>query len=79
VTNLQKRRAGLPDFLTRVLVDVLLAHVGAPVLDKLLLNQVDLIECHQDLRYGGHEIRVDDSDEALNAAEEGLLMLLARA
>ena len=73
---LEERLTSLPNLLARLLVDVLLANVRAPLLDDLLLEDVRLVELHEDLGNGGDEVGMVDADEAFNAAQQRLLMLL---
>ena len=75
---LQERLTGLANFLARLAVDVFLADMGTPLLHNLLLEHIDLVERHEDLRDGGDEIGVADSDKALDTSEKRLLMLLRR-
>lgn len=75
-TNLQERLARFPDPLARILVHILLTDVGTPLLDYFLLENIDLVEGHQDFGDEGDKVGVGDACETLDTSEEGLLVLL---
>lgn len=75
-TNLQERLARFPDPLARILVHILLTDMGTPLLDHFLLENIDLVEGHQDFGNEGDEVRVSDTRKTLNTSKEGLLVLL---
>ena len=66
--------ASFPDFLAGILVDVFFADMGAPLSDDFLIQDIDLIEFHQDLRHFSGLVRVGETKETLNTSKEGLLM-----
>ena len=67
----------LPNHLTRLLVHVFLRDVGAPSLDDILVENISLVERHEDLGYGRYEVGTVEARETLDTAEERLLVLLA--
>ena len=77
-THLEERLTGLPNHLTRLLVHVLLRDVGAPSLNDVLVEDIGLVKRHEDLGYGRYEVWAVEARETLDAAEERLLVLLAR-
>ena len=52
--------------------------MGAPSLDDVLVENISLVKRHEDLGYGRYEVRAIEARETLDAAEERLLVLLAR-
>ena len=65
---LQKGLASFPDPLRSILVDVLLTSMRTPLSNDLLFEDVGLVEFHKDLRNGGYEVGVGETDEALDTA-----------
>ena len=76
-TNLEERLASLADLLTRVPIHILLAHMGTPLLHDVLLQDVGLVERHEDLRHGRNEVRAVEAGKTLDTAKKRLLVLLA--
>ena len=52
--------------------------MGALSLDDVLVEDIGLVERHEDLGYGRYEVRAVEARETLDTAEERLLVLLAR-
>ncbi len=77
-TNLQEGLASLSNLLARVLVDVLFADVSTPLLDNFLLEDIGLVEAHEDLGDGRNELGMGVANKALDATKERLLVLLRR-
>jgi hypothetical protein len=73
---LDKRIRRFAHTLAHFTIDVLFAHVRAPLDDHFFLEHINLVKCHKDLRDCRDEVRVIDSDEAFEAAEKGLLVFL---
>ena len=71
---LEKWFASFPNFLAGILVYVFLADMGAPLSDDFLIQDIDLVEFHQDLRYFSGLVRVGKTEETLNTSKEGLLV-----
>lgn len=76
MTYLQERFTSFSDFLTGLLVSVLFANMSTPLSDYFLLENVGLIESHENFGHGRKEVRMRESNEPLNAAEQSFLMLL---
>jgi len=71
---LEKRFASFPDFLAGILVYIFFADMGAPLSDDFLIQDIDLVEFHQDLRYFSGFVRVGKTEETFNTSKEGLLV-----
>lgn len=70
---------GLANLLASLDVDVLLAGFGAPFEDDVFGEEIFVVEDHENLGGLVEELGVilaTEANEALDAAEEGLLMLL---
>ena len=52
--------------------------MGAPSLNDVLVEDISLVERHEDLGYGRYEVRTVKARETLDTAEERLLVFLAR-
>ena len=52
--------------------------MSTPLLNHLFLEDINLVELHEDLRHSRDEVGVLDADEALDTAQQRLLVLLAR-
>jgi hypothetical protein len=71
---LEERFASFPDFLAGILVYVFFADMGAPLGDDFLIQDIDLVEFHQNLRHFSGLVRVGETEETLNTSKEGLLV-----
>lgn len=75
MTYLEERLASLADFLARIPIDILFADVRTPLLNDVLLKNVSLVECHQDLGHRWSEVRVDDADKTFDTSKQRFLVL----
>lgn len=73
---LQEWFAGFAYFLARLFIHVLPAYVGTPLFDDLLLQNINLVELHQNLGDLGDEVRVFHPKETFETAQQGLLVFL---
>lgn len=76
---LEERLGGLADLLTGLDVDVFLAGFGAPFEDDVFGEEIFVVQDQKNLGGLVEELRVvfaAEADEALDASEEGLLVLL---
>ena len=48
--------------------------MGAPLGDDFFIQDIDLVEFHQDLRHFRGLVRVGETEETLNTSEESLLV-----
>ena len=82
-TYLEERLCALPHLFALVLVDILLAHVRAPLSNNLFVENIVLVQRHKDLgrrsRREQRVARVGVRKETFDTAEQRLLVLFRRA
>jgi len=67
----------LPDLLARFLIDILLANVGSPLGNHFLIQNIILIERHEDLRDSRDQLGVSQSHQSLDTSQQSFLVPLA--
>lgn len=76
MTDLQEGLTSLPNLLTSVFVNILLADMGTPLGNDLLLQNVNLVEAHQHLGHEWNEIRMGEAKETFDTAKQRFLVFL---
>lgn len=70
VSHLEHGLCCFANLLADVLVDILLADMSTPLNNDILLQHIILIELHEDLGYERDQLRVIDTNKALQAAKK---------
>ena len=73
---LQEWLAGFPNFLTRFFVHIFLADVSPPLRDNVLLQDIVLVQRHEDFRNSRDQVGIRQPDQPLDASQQRFLMLL---
>jgi len=71
---LQEWFTGFANFLARLFIYVLLAYVGSPLFDNPLVQNINLVELHENLGNEGDQIGVILPKETLETAQQSLLV-----
>ena len=67
----------LPDLLARFFIDILLADMGSPLGNHFLVQNIILIERHEDLWNSRNQLGVSQSHQSLDTSQKSFLVLLA--
>lgn len=70
VSHLEHRLRCFANLLADVLVNILLADMSTPLNNDILLQHIILVELHEDLGHERDQLRVIDTNKALQAAKK---------